>query len=228
MQVPRRGGRDGCLYKINLRPRTRWLVIAVGLLTIPSLLNSEEFTFRVYRHPSMKFTQQQADKILDQSTKLFGSANCDVLLSRVGAIRIYSDQDGIVDSKTAFYALQPPPPGPRIRDIAELVYIHVKVVRQISWCGGKPVPATTAWGCTEPKQNWMVVRQPERNSPDTVVWTHEFIHSRGMSGHTPNSQGTNFVMTETVTDKCIRMLADYCKTVLDAPLGNELVPFKPN
>ena len=204
---------------------SRRLALGTALCLLgPNQVMSEEFTFRVYRLDGMKFSRQQADRILDESTRLFERSNCDVVLSRCGELRTYGNHDGVVDSSTKFAALRPPAPGSSLREAAELTHIHVKIVREISWCRGRFMPPTTTLGCTEIDNNWMVVRQPERDSPDAVVWSHEFAHSRGVD-HVQNPTDPNLLMIEYVTEKNTHIMPAQCEKIRNSPLGSG--PFTP-
>ena len=141
----------------------------------------------VNHHAFIQMTAQEASAILKDATTALqtkdgpGDMACDVVMALKGMI---------VPPFVAPINLNGPPDMEKLEKLSG----DVKVVTKINWCyreGLKP----NMLGCAPiPGKFIVVVRRPEIQDQEGILWLHEYGHNKGLD----HRNDTNAVMNETL------------------------------
>jgi hypothetical protein len=181
------GGTD-----IGLVRRTAgWTSVPVALTSIGNVAHQ----LQVRRFTTATLSNVQAATILASARTVLqmndgpGDVACSVTMSRGGAVTVFADGDGSIDSEAEFDTLYNLPG-------------HVKVVNQINRCDGL-IP--NVLGCAQTPGNSLVVVRTMANREGSL-WAHEFGHNQGLR----HRNDANALMHETLFSTNKRINAGEC------------------
>jgi hypothetical protein len=146
-------------------------------------------------------TNGQVDDILLKAGQIMQTADssgdiaCCVRFERDGALGIFSNTDGIVDTW---------------EEMLDLLYIspayNVKIVPALDFCGGYN---TTVVGCAATSRSaTLIVESLTDLTQNGILWAHEFGHNQGLS-HPAGDQVTR-IMNYRIRSQATQMIASEC------------------
>ncbi|HEY5864521.1 MAG TPA: hypothetical protein VI542_03065 [Candidatus Tectomicrobia bacterium] len=136
----------------------------------------------------------EASDVLQTNNGGVGDVACDVTFARNGGVTTFSATDGSIDSEADFNAV-----------IA--LSGRVKVVNQITWCGGfgaNIIGCAPRPGTSQVVVRWVTIHQ------EGILWAHEYGHTQGL----PDRTTANYVMSGTLSARSTRVSATECDAYL--------------
>jgi hypothetical protein len=167
----------------------------------PSNLPPPDIDLSISRHTSSTLSDTTADQILEAASETLQVNNgggddvpCDVTLERSGTVTTFSTGDGSIDSQQEYDAVIALPG-------------KVKVVNQITWCGG----IVSAAGCAPVPGGSQIVVIQGLSHLDGIVWAHEYGHTQGLNHRAVDN--TRFVMNSSVAGRSTRVSTVECDAI---------------
>jgi hypothetical protein len=156
-----------------------WLALLIGITSANAQVT---YSFKVSRHPSVAFTEQQVDQILADASKMLqkdpqhshspDNVACNVTLQRVGPMQVLSaNAPAVIKNQSDRDAVhkENPDPDPHV--------ISVKIVKEIDFC--RPQQGNSFVGCSWPHSFHSIIIVADQKHPE-LVWPHEFGHHTGL------------------------------------------------
>ena len=175
-----------------------------GITDVWTVQQERHVALEIRRFTRVTLSNRTADAILARATNVLqtddppGDMTCLAHFARVGNVTEFTGGDGSVDSQAEFNALT-----------TYSAISQVKAVIQITWCGGF---AANIIGCSPTPGTAELVTLQGSSLLDGILWTHEYGHTRGITGD--YSAPTAFVMNGTISSNNRRVMLAECKSFI--------------
>jgi hypothetical protein len=176
----------------------------------------------ISRHPSVAFSEQQADAILAAASKMLqkvdqpGVLACNLTLTRRGPIHTFASPNtpAVVRNASDLDAVH--------RENFDSGIVNIKIVKEIDYCRGQQ---GLFRGCSWPHNFESIVVTADAKFPE-LIWPHEFGH---LSGLWHRKSFTRALMSPCVlTAKNVEVTQNECDCYLSGPGPGACTAPEPN
>jgi hypothetical protein len=193
----------------------------LALLMLPEPASAQvTYQLVVSRHPSVPFTEQQADSILAAASQMLQKADrpqaqaCNVTFKRSGPIRTFASPNtpAVIINKQDRDAVH--------RENFDSSVVNIKIVDQILFC--RPVRGFSGIGkyrgCSWPEDFRSIIVTASAKHPE-LVWPHEFGHQTGLWHREDNASHTVLMSPCPLRASNVQVTQDECDCFQKGPGG---------